>query len=95
VTSASQATLSFTPDFDFSARDDITQVLSVEQGAGYWNIDNWNEFIWSGEAVNSPEAYVAGNGKNIGLSIYSESIYDEPYILHGATVHYELRRRER
>jgi len=95
VTSTAPATLSFTPDFDFSARDDITQDLTVEQGGGYWNIDNWNEFIWSGEAVSSPEAYVAGSGKNIGLSIYSESTYDDPYILHGATVHYELRRRER
>lgn len=95
VTATDNTTISFTPDFDYSARDDITQDLTVKASGGFWNIDNWNEFVWSGAAVNAPEAYLDGSGKNIGLSIYHESTYDEPYILHGATVHYEHRRRER
>lgn len=63
----------------------------IRGGGGFWDVSNWNQFIWSGPAEGQAEAYIDGFGKNISLTIISESTYEEPHTLHGLIINFVPR----
>lgn len=95
ATATDQVELKFTPDYDYSDRSGNTQDLTMTAGGGFFDIDKFDEFLWSEAVVANPEAYLEGSGKNIGLLVYNEGTYEAPFTLHGATLDYEFRRRVR
>lgn len=84
-------TLSHTPDFSYAEKDDITQDLTVSSGGGFLNIDDWNEFLWSEQSTDNPEAYISGSGLNYGSLFFTDLTYEAPHILHGIILHYSVR----
>lgn len=73
----------------------ITQTIDVLSGGGQWGTAIWGEFIWSGQVVGTADAYIDGDGVNIGMLIRSESIYDRPHTFNGVNIHYSKRGRQR
>ena len=97
--------LKFVADLTFSAAEassaisDLT-VMSIPQidifaGGGFWDVDNWDEFFWDGQAISTARANLRGTGENVGFLIFNESKTAEPFILQGITLHYDLRRLQR
>ena len=65
--------------------------VEVAGGGGFWNSTNWNQFYWSGQAIGTVDWYIDGDGQNLSLLINSDSTYENPHTIHGATVHYSMR----
>lgn len=95
VSATSTISIYMTPDFDYSDREDIQQIITTLSGGGRWNVAKWNQFLWSSPGVGNPEAYIDGAGKNISVLVYTEETYAAPHTLHGMTLHYMFRRRSR
>jgi hypothetical protein len=88
--------LQFAPDYSYGDVDVPSAVPSdyvdyeLKGGGGYWNSANWNEFYWSSQVVATLEAYIEGEGVNIGLLINSNAIYETPHTIMGAILHYYM-----
>ena len=94
----SSIALQFQPDYSYSDPDvpaARTRNLNIEGSGGYWNIDNWDDFNWTGQVVSTSEENLDGIGTNMGMLILSEATYEQPHILQGVTVHYSPRRVRR
>ena len=84
------ASLLWSGSYDYGAEDGPQQTVSATSGGGSWDIDNWNEFLWSTVTIGSGEAYLHGTGKNMGIFIGSRTAYEEPHTLQGITLHYSV-----
>ena len=94
----SSISLQFSPDYSYSdpnAPEARTRSLSIDGSGGYWNIDNWDTFNWTGQIISTSEENLDGIGTNMGMLILSEATYEQPHILQGVTVHYSPRRVRR
>ena len=94
----SSISLQFQPDYSYSDPDvpaARTRSLNIDGSGGYWNIDNWDDFNWTGQIVSTSEENLDGIGTNMGMLILSEATYEQPHILQGVTVHYSPRRIRR
>jgi len=94
----SSISLQFQPDYSYSDPDvpaARSRNLSIDGSGGYWNIDNWDDFNWTGQIVSTSEENLDGIGTNMGMLILSEATYEQPHILQGVTVHYSPRRIRR
>ena len=90
----SDITIEFAPDFSYSDPDIPTsppESQDIAGAGGFWNIDKWNEFFWSGQAVATLEGHIDGTGLNLSLLINSDGTYDIPHTMHGAVIHYSMR----
>jgi hypothetical protein len=79
-------------DLDMIANIDVIDVIG---GGGFWDIANWDEFLWDGQAISTARAELQGTGENIGFLIFNESAKKDPFIMQGITLHYDLRRLQR
>ena len=70
-------------------------VLDIFASGGFWDVDNWDEFLWDGQNLAQVHADLSGSGENIGFLFYNESTTAEPFILQSMIVHYSLRRLQR
>jgi hypothetical protein len=89
-----QATLSITADFSDGDPDLIPtaeQSFNVSMGGGIYNVSNWNEFIWSAQAVGTATAECEGIGSNISVAIRSDATHERPHTL--STLTYDYNRR--
>jgi hypothetical protein len=94
----SSISLQFQPDYSYSDPDvpaARTRSLNIDGSGGYWNIDNWDDFNWTGQIISTSEENLDGIGTNMGMLILSEATYEQPHILQGVTVHYSPRRVRR
>jgi len=101
----STLTLKFTSDLSYGDPDigtgqsTITTVdvpeLDVFGGGGFWDSDNWDEFLWDGNNISRAQANLTGSGENIGFLIFNDSAKEDPFILQGITLHYDIRRIQR
>jgi len=94
----SSIALQFQPDYSYSDPDvpaARSRNLNIEGSGGYWNIDNWDDFNWTGQIISTSEENLDGIGTNMGMLILSEATYEQPHILQGVTVHYSPRRIRR
>lgn len=71
------------------------QDLDILAGGGLWDVDNWDEFFWDGQAISTASLGLGGTGTNISLLIFNESATARPFIIQGVTLHYDLRRLQR
>lgn len=72
-----------------------TTTLPITGGGGMWDMSNWNEFYWSSNTVNSGGIEVTGTGRNISILVTGEHVWQDPYTIYGAYVHYIPRRLHR
>lgn len=95
------STIRVTPDFSYSSSDSPSSLATeVEVTAGG---DSWDSptatydsnVYYDAQFVGSAFAYLFGGGTNISLLISTSAIYEEPHIIHGIILHYEMRRRKR
>ncbi len=85
-------------DFGFGDPEGTTpgeESFTVTGGAGYWNLDNWNEFEWSSQAEGVALIHIDGEGTNMSVSLLSDKIYEAPHTIAGITLHYSNLRLQR
>ncbi len=85
-------------DFGFGdpeATSPAQETFTVAGGAGYWDLDNWNEFQWSATAQGVALLHIDGEGTNMSVSFLSEKIFEEPHTITGITLHYSNLRLQR
>lgn len=84
------ATIQYSQDFDYGLNQpsNLLQEFDINGGGGFWNEDNWNEFLWSSPSVATAQAYIRGTGYNMSLAIRSEAIYEEPHTISGITYYH-------
>lgn len=68
---------------------------SLVGGGGYWDSFTWDSFNWDSPVVNEYVVDTPGNGRNIGLIIFSDNAIDDPYTISSAILHYSINRLER
>jgi hypothetical protein len=101
----STLSLKFSSDLSYgdpdigSGQSDITTSdvpeLDVFGGGGFWDDANWDEFLWDGQNISRAQANLTGSGENVGFLIFHDSAVDDPFILQGITLHYDIRRIQR
>lgn len=70
--------------------------LSMIVGTGgYWDQVNWDSFNWDSPVVQEYKIDTPGNGRNIGLLIYSDNAIDDTYTISSAIINYIINRLER
>ena len=92
------STLNILADFGYGDPEGTVaaaEATAIGGGAGYWNLDNWNEFQWSAAGVGVALLHIEGEGTNMSVSFLSEKIYEAPHVLHGLTLHFSELRLQR
>lgn len=87
--------IKFLPDFSYGSSEiprALEQQNEVVGGGGIWDYSLWDRFLWSGQVISYGRNRIDGVGANMGLMVYSESKYLQPYTIQGATVAYSIRR---
>ncbi len=64
-------------------------------GGGYWDSFIWDSFNWDSATVQEYKIDTPGNGRNIGLLIYSDNAIDTEYTVSSAIINYTINRLER
>lgn len=96
--SVTNFTLQFQVDFDYASIEQASESLvaqTITGAGGYWNVDLWDDFVWSGTVISEPTAYISGTARNISVLIYSTLTYEEPYTIHGLLWRFTPRRLQR
>lgn len=77
--------------------DNVANIPAIDiiGGGGFWDITNWDRFLWDGQNVSTARANLRGTGENISFLIFNESATVEPFVLQGITIHYDRRRLQR
>ena len=86
-------TISFQPEFDYGSDytpEEASVNLTVLGSGGYYDINNWDEIKWSSPTINPIIQAINGDGVNMGLFFYSNTIYTAPHTLHGVTTLYSM-----
>ena len=98
VDATPQIQLSMLAEFayaDFEEPPSILQRFDVYGGGGFWDVSNWDEFIWDAPVEGVAECYIDGIGRNVSVAVISTATYEEPHTIHGMTLHYSPRRLRR
>lgn len=94
----STGTIAIIPEFNYGSDTIPTAIEQTAQllgGGGRWNVDNWDEFLWSAPFVDEARFRINGSARNMAFLVISEATYEEPHILQGARVQYANRRLNR
>jgi hypothetical protein len=73
----------------------ISTLSTLVGTGGYWDQAIWDTFNWDSPVVQEYVIDTPGNGRNIGLLIYSDNAIDESYTLSSAIINYIINRLER
>ena len=95
-----QSDLSYSAAEVSSSVDDLSDIMNIPSidivgGGGFWDVDNWDEFLWDGQNITTARAELRGTGENIGFLIFNETAKTDPFVLQGITLHYDMRRLQR
>ena len=98
---ASESTeLTMVPDFSYSNSDDAPisenypfQMLGIE-GAGRWDLGDWDEMLWDRTVSQRNVIPVFGTGHNISIGIYGDSDFSLSHSILAITVTYAIRGRK-
>ena len=79
------------------ALDNVVNIPSIDiiGGGGFWDTDNWDQFLWDGQNITTARAELRGTGENISFLIFNETAKTDPFVLQGITLHYDMRRLQR
>lgn len=96
VDTQGQTTLYATVDFNYGNRSgQAGEEVQFLGGGGFWDVANWDEFKWSGQAFDQVVLKIEGDGYNIGLFFYGNSNREASHTLYNATYHFSQRRINR
>lgn len=73
----------------------IEQTQQLSGTGGYWSVDNWDQFVWSGLAQTELYVDLQAIGKNISLFVVTDTAQNEPHTISSYTLNYTPRRRLR
>lgn len=95
-----QSDLTYSSDEVSSSLDLLSNVSNIPAidiigGGGFWDTDNWDEFLWDGQTLSTARAELRGTGENIGFLIFNDTAKTNPFVLQGITLHYDMRRLQR
>jgi hypothetical protein len=95
-----QSDLSYSAAESSSSVDDLNNVMNIPSidiigGGGFWDVENWDEFLWDGQPISTARAELRGTGENIGFLIFNQTAKTNPFVLQGITLHYDKRRLQR
>jgi hypothetical protein len=97
IESESALEFSFNYDLDFGNIDTSDGQFQVELvgGGGFFDVDLWDTIVYDGQSSAFVTAPLDGSGANVGMMIYNTSAVARPWVLKGATIHYDPRRLKR
>ena len=77
--------------------DNVANIPAIDviSGGGFWDVSNWDEFLWDGQTISTARANLRGTGENISFLIFNETAKSNPFVLQGITIHYDMRRLQR
>jgi len=83
-------------DFNFGNREGQTEEPSEFFGSGgFWDVSNWDEFVWSKSAFDQLVIKVEGSGYNVGLFFYTSADDEDSHTLYGVAMQMSMRRINR
>jgi len=95
-----QSDLTYSAAESSSSLDQLNNVMNIPSidivgGGGFWDVDNWDEFLWDGQNITTARAELRGTGENISFLIFNETAKTDPFVLQEITLHYDMRRLQR
>lgn len=93
-----KATITLTPDFDYSDPENpwhASSETAVLGGGGYWDQGLWDESRWSSASNFTFDFYIDGVARNMTVAVSGEADNEPPHILNSFIVHYSPRSRRR
>ena len=95
-----QSDLTYSAAESSSSIDALNNVANIPSidivgGGGFWDVSNWDEFLWDGQNITTARAELRGTGENISFLIFNQTAKSNPFVLQGITLHYDLRRLQR
>ena len=69
--------------------------IEIFGGTGTWDTANWDEFNWDLSSLIRARAELNGAGENVSYTIFNSSASARPFVIQGASLHYEIRRLQR
>lgn len=94
VDSGPRTVLGVVPEFTYGSPDQPPGrelVAEAHGSGGFWNEMEWDRFYWSAPTEGQMECQIDGMGTNISIAVASNSINDQPHVLHGMLLHYTAR----
>jgi hypothetical protein len=93
----SSVEFSFNYDLDFGDIDtsDGQFQVSLVGGGGFYDVDLWDTIVYDGQSSAFVTAPLDGSGNNVGMMLYNTSAIARPFVIKGATIHYDPRRLKR
>lgn len=99
VQTGGQATISFAPDYSYGSsavQPDAGRTLeAVAGGPAEWDVSQWDNFDWDSAGSGMPTFKLEGSGQNVGFVISHSSLYENPHVIQGVTLHESMRRLDR
>ncbi len=68
----------------------VGESFEIMGRGGFWGEDSWQEFYWA-PIEGRKKTWLAGQGFNFSVAFLSESMWQEPHVVHGLIFHYSLR----
>lgn len=72
----------------------MTDISSMGAG-GFWEVDDWDQFYWTGRDIDQPTVRLRGVGLNLSVSVYQRTKLDSGHVIQSGLVHYTQRRLRR
>lgn len=92
------ASMRIAPEYSYARADvksDPVRLIELQGGGGFWNVANWNEFVWSAGPLAGVPIKLEGSGLSIGFLIAHQSDNEPPHTLQGVKLHVSFRRLNR
>lgn len=83
------------PDYDYGTQRVDTYNMASNGAGGFWDVADWDGFVWDEGIVSKPTVYLSGVGNNVGFLIYGKSAAVDSFTIVAAHVFYSLRGQDR
>lgn len=67
----------------------------VVGSGGFFDTDNFDEFIFDGQIISTARVELTGSAENISFLIFNDTAKAQPWIFQGLVLHYDIRRLQR
>ena len=57
-------------EFDYGDTESSSRIFLLDDTGGIWDVDDWDQFVWSGKSTASAPLDVDGTGQNFSLTVY-------------------------
>lgn len=95
ISAGSPFNLLVQPDYDYGTQRVDTYTLASNGAGGFWDVANWDAFVWDEGIVSKPTAYLSGVGNNAGFLIYGKADDVETFCVAAMHVFFSLRGQDR